>query len=125
MDDLLNQRQKQGGLGVLEDENDGSTRYIYYLVTKRESTGKPTYEKFWSSLQKMRNHIKKNNVKKLAIPRLGCGLDRLEWTRVKNMIEFLFRDVDIKITVCNFQQVRCLYINLNCVSMFSIMKNNL
>ncbi|XP_018569525.1 putative uncharacterized protein DDB_G0282133 isoform X2 [Anoplophora glabripennis] len=104
MECLLDQRQKQGGLAVLEDEGKEGTRYIYYLITKRESTGKPTYEKFWSSLQKMRNHIRENDVKKLAIPRLGCGLDRLEWDRVKHMIEFLFRDVDVKITVCNFQQ---------------------
>ncbi|KAJ8924825.1 hypothetical protein NQ315_000979 [Exocentrus adspersus] len=101
LDVLLNQREKQGGLAVLGSEEG---RFIYYLVTKRESTGKPTYDTIWSSLQKMRDHIAKNGVKKLAIPRLGCGLDRLEWSRVKHMIEFLFRDVDVEITVCNFQQ---------------------
>lgn len=109
IDHLLNQRQKQGGLAVLENQNGEGARYIYYLITKRESVGKPTYEKFWSSLQKMRNHIRENYVKKLAIPRLGCGLDRLEWVRVKHMIEFLFKDVEVNITVCNFQQVRFLY----------------
>nr|XP_023014400.1 uncharacterized protein LOC111504128 isoform X2 [Leptinotarsa decemlineata] len=100
LDDLLSQRQRQGGLAVLKSEN----RYIYYLVTKRLSTGKPTYETFWSSLKKMRDHIISHDVKKLAIPRIGCGLDRLDWVKVKFMIEFLFKAIDIEIVVCNFQQ---------------------
>ncbi|KAG5889537.1 hypothetical protein JTB14_036628 [Gonioctena quinquepunctata] len=101
---LLHQRQKQGGLAVLEVDNETGKRYIYYLVTKKVSTGKPTYETFWSSLKKMRDHIQENGVNKLAIPRIGCGLDRLEWSRVKYMVEFLFRNVSIEIVVCNFQQ---------------------
>nr|CAI5849357.1 unnamed protein product [Callosobruchus analis] len=102
--ELYDQRQKQGGLAILEKQDGDSKRYIYYLVTKRESSGKPTYFTFWSSVKKMRDHIRENGVKKLAMPRIGCGLDRLEWSRVKDMIEFLFRDVDVEIVVCNFQQ---------------------
>ncbi|CAH1170078.1 unnamed protein product [Phaedon cochleariae] len=100
VEELLGQRQKQGGLAYLEDNK----RYVYYLVTKRTSSGKPTYETFWSSLKKMRDHIVEKEVKQLAIPRIGCGLDRLEWSKVSCMLEFLFRNVDVKITVCNFQQ---------------------
>lgn len=103
---LLAQRQKQGGLAVLENQTKEGKRYIYYLVTKTFSTGKPTYQHFWSSLKKMRDHIRKNKVTKLAIPRLGCGLDRLEWSRVKSMIEYLFKNIDdMDIVICNFQQV--------------------
>lgn len=120
--DLLDQRAKQGGLAVLPDEK--NKRFVYYLVTKRESNGKPTYFTLWKSLCNMKEHIKQNGVstiswrcnmvliaqlfqvKNLAIPRLACGLDRLDWDMVKSMIEFLFTDVDVKITVCNFQQVR-------------------
>lgn len=105
VDELLNQRAKQGGLAFLEKKGDNASRYIYYLVTKRLSTGKPTYYTFWSSLKKMRDHIKDHGVQKLAIPRLGCGLDRLEWSTVKHMIEFLFRDVNIEIIVCSLLQV--------------------
>ncbi|KAJ8970608.1 hypothetical protein NQ314_001143 [Rhamnusium bicolor] len=52
IDVLLNQRQKQGGLAVLEQEEEENVRYIYYLVTKRVSNGKPTYDTLWSSLKK-------------------------------------------------------------------------
>ncbi|XP_066246289.1 E3 ubiquitin-protein ligase RBBP6-like isoform X2 [Euwallacea similis] len=99
---LLDQKAKQGGLATLYD--DKTNRYVYYLITKRESTAKPTYLSLWKSLWKMREHIKENNVKKIAVPRLGCGLDRLEWDKVKSMLECLFKDMDVEIRVCNFQQ---------------------
>lgn len=103
---LLSQNQKPGGLAILEKSpKAGGKRYIYYLVTKQLSNDKPTYGHFWASLQNMRDHIRDNNVKKLAIPKIGCGLDRLEWSIVKHMIEFLFTEVDVEIVVCNFQQV--------------------
>lgn len=99
---LLGQNQKTGGLAVLEDKN----RYIYYLVTKKLSNGKPTMLTLFSSLCRMREHIRKHDVSKVAMPRVGCGLDRLEWIYVKQMLEYVFKDVDVEIVVCNFQQVR-------------------
>lgn len=101
MGELNNQRSKQGGLAVLENEG----RFIYYLVTKRVSSGKPTYETLWKSLTKMRNHMVENKVSKLALPKIGCGLDRLEWSNVRSMLEYLFKDVDVSIVVYDFQQV--------------------
>lgn len=62
----------------------------------------------WSSLQRMKEHIVANNVKKLALPRIGCGLDNLEWKLVKKMLEYIFQDVDIEIKIYNFQQVSIL-----------------
>ncbi|KAL1490552.1 hypothetical protein ABEB36_013228 [Hypothenemus hampei] len=97
---LLDQNPKQGGLAILKDNN----RYIYYLVTKRESSEKPTYPSLWKSLIKMRDHINRHKIKKLAIPLLGCGRDRLDWNRVKAMIQQLFEKVDIEILVCKLQQ---------------------
>lgn len=101
VDELLGQNQKTGGLAILQDNN----RYIYYLVTKKFSNGKPTLLSLFSSLCKMRDHIMNHDVSKLGIPRIGCGLDRLEWTDVKKLLEFVFKNTDIEICVCNFQQV--------------------
>ncbi|KAK4872807.1 hypothetical protein RN001_014836 [Aquatica leii] len=98
--ELYQQRQRQGGLAILEDNG----RFIYYLVTKNLSNGKSTSSTVWNSLQKMQQHIEKHNVKNLAIPRIGCGLDPHESSEVKAMIEFIFTDTDVLITVCNFQQ---------------------
>ncbi|KRT83741.1 hypothetical protein AMK59_4560, partial [Oryctes borbonicus] len=100
VDELLSQRRTQGNVAILEDKG----RFVYYLVTKRASFGKPTYHTLWLSLQKMKDHIRTNNVKKLALPRIGCGLDSLEWKYVKNMLEYIFQNVDIQIVIYNFQQ---------------------
>lgn len=89
-------------MAILDDKE----RYIYYLITKKLSNGKPTYHTLWSSLKKLQQHIEQKEVKKLAIPRIGCGLDRLEWSTVKRMLEFIFQNTNVEITVCNFQQVR-------------------
>ena len=33
------------------------------------------------------------------MPRIGCGLDKLNWKNVKNMIKEIFKDTDIAIEV--------------------------
>jgi hypothetical protein len=53
----------------------------------------------------MRDHCAEHGVKYLAMPRIGCGLDRLEWRDVKPKIEEIFSPLDISITVYNFNQV--------------------
>jgi hypothetical protein len=60
-------------------------------------------------LKKLRGHVTVNGVKKLAMPRIGCGLDRLQWEKVKFMIEFVFAKVDVEIVVCNLEPVRCIF----------------
>ena len=34
------------------------------------------------------------------MPIIGCGLDRLEWSRVSNIIKEIFENDDIEILVC-------------------------
>jgi len=36
----------------------------------------------------------------LAIPLLGCGLDKLKWEKVSKMIQEVFQDDDLTIIVC-------------------------
>ena len=47
----------------------------------------------------MREHCEKHFVQELAMPRIGCGLDRLDWNVVKKMIKDIFKNDDIKITI--------------------------
>ncbi|KAG5880494.1 hypothetical protein JTB14_010086 [Gonioctena quinquepunctata] len=61
----------------------------------------PTPEALWSSLIKLRNFIQELNIKKFAIPRLGCGLDKLRWKQVENMVYSIFQNIDIDISVCS------------------------
>ena len=45
-------------------------------------------------------YCKTYNIKKVAMPLIGCGLDRLQWDRVSAMIKEIFADEDIEILVC-------------------------
>lgn len=55
---LRSQKQKPGGVAILEN----GKRFIYYLVTKEVSFGKPTYKNLWNSLVNMREHVVKHKV---------------------------------------------------------------
>lgn len=47
----------------------------------------------------MKSHCLKNGVTDLSMPRIGCGLDRLQWENVSTIIEEVFEATDIRITV--------------------------
>ena len=68
-------------------------------VTKVRYFHKPTYETLRSSLCALRDHCVSSEVRKLCMPRIGCGLDKLKWERVVAVIQEVFADVDMAITV--------------------------
>ena len=53
-----------------------------------------------STLYDMKKLYEKNGVSKLAMPKIGCGLDKLDWKDVKQQIMYCFQDTDIEILVC-------------------------
>lgn len=77
-------------------------QHLFYLVTKDWSYQKPTYESLRKSLLDLRKQLLLQGLKKLAIPRIGCGLDGLAWNVVRKMIEDVFKDEGISILICNF-----------------------
>ncbi|XP_017843331.1 ADP-ribose glycohydrolase OARD1 [Drosophila busckii] len=95
---LQQQNVQPGGVGVIKHQQ----RFIYNLITKQSSWGKPTYALLHSSLLAMREHMLKNNVHKLAMPRIGCGLDGLNWTKVKDMLAEIFQAVNCELLVYNY-----------------------
>ena len=40
------------------------------------------------------------NIKKLAMPLIGCGIDGLEWDKVSTIVKDVFEDTDLDIWVC-------------------------
>jgi O-acetyl-ADP-ribose deacetylase (regulator of RNase III) len=73
---------------------------VYNLITKQKYWHKPTYESLTQSLLCMRDMIEFNKTKYLAMPKIGCGLDKLQWSKVREIICDVFKDVDIEILVC-------------------------
>lgn len=72
---------------------------IFNLVTKTRYYEKPTYDTLRHALDDMKKQCVRYRVKRLAMPRIGCGLDKLHWETVKEQIEEIFKDIDIEITV--------------------------
>lgn len=48
----------------------------------------------------MRKFAEKNEIMSIMMPKIGCGLDQLNWERVSDIISEVFTDSDISITVC-------------------------
>ncbi len=74
-------------------------RIVFNMITKERSWGKPTYSTFEGALDDLVDMCEKANVKYLAIPKIGCGLDRLDWGKVSKMIQEKFAHLDIEILV--------------------------
>lgn len=73
---------------------------VLNLVTKDKYYNKPTYRSMQSALGEMKMICNSNNITKVAMPLIGCGLDRLQWDKVSQMIKDTFADTDIEILVC-------------------------
>lgn len=73
---------------------------VYNLITKRFVWEKPTLDTLRSALIDLREQLKSSDFKKVVMPKIGCGLDRLNWADVSKMIKEVFEDLDIEIVVC-------------------------
>lgn len=96
---LLSQKKKVGECAFLEENN----RFVFYLITKEVSFfQKPTLQALKDSLQSLKRIVIEKGIKILAMPKIGCGLDGLDWVVVKILIVATFQDVPIQIKIINF-----------------------
>lgn len=93
--DYLNQyiHKKIGGDCILEGR-------VFNLITKERYFHKPTIVTMRLALEKMKQNCLENNIKKIAMPVIGCGLDRLNWNDVSEQIKNVFAGTDVEILVC-------------------------
>ena len=49
------------------------------MITKERYFHKPTYDSITATIYYMKNHALSNGVKHITMPKIGCGLDRLQW----------------------------------------------
>ena len=76
------------------------TGRVFNLITKKKSPGKPTPSSLRASVEMMRDQAVADGVEMIAMPRIGCGRDRLKWPRVREDIKEIFAETDIEIMVC-------------------------
>ena len=76
-----------------------SNNFIYNLVTNLKFFEKPTLDNLRMSLEDMRGHALLNNITKTSMPKIGCGLDKLQWTDVFKLIQdtFIYSGIQIQI----------------------------
>ncbi|GGH19915.1 macro domain-containing protein [Paenibacillus segetis] len=70
------------------------------LVSKSKYWHKPTYETLTMSIKSMKEICQQDSIHKIAMPEIGCGLDKLQWGRVKEILEEEFDETAIEITIC-------------------------
>ena len=83
----------EGGDALLIDN-------VFNLVTKNKCYHKPTYDSVYAALETMKDVMDFNSTTKLAMPKIGCGLDKLDWNQVYDIICEVFEDTDAEILIC-------------------------
>lgn len=81
-----------GGMALIEGR-------VINLITKERYWQKPTYRSLTEALNIACLRIP-GDCKKISMPMIGCGLDKLEWDKVSKIIKDVFADTDIEILVC-------------------------
>lgn len=72
---------------------------IINAVTKEKYWHKPTYESFEIALRLVGEWCLNNNVKKVVMPRIGSGLDKLDWIDCREIIkrELVNTGIDVEV----------------------------
>lgn len=95
VDKLYEQHKKIGEVACIKIND----RYIFNLITKERYFNKPNYDNLRSTLQNLRLLCDHFGIKKLGMPKIGCGLDKLKWSIVENMIKIVFFKSTIQIYI--------------------------
>ena len=74
---------------------------IINMVTKSVKNSKPTFETFIRALELVQLYCQQNNISQLIMPRIGSGLDRLNWEDCKRIITTNLISTGIDVTVYN------------------------
>lgn len=73
---------------------------VFNLVTKKTLFDRPTYDTLRVALLDMKRQCIKNKITKIAMPHIGCGMDCLDWKKVKPIIYEIFENTSIEILIC-------------------------
>lgn len=78
-----------------------ATSHVLNLVTKAKYYLKPSKKTMQTVLEILHDIIIAYNIKSITMPKIGCGLDQMQWNDVKSIIQATLGDIkDLCITVC-------------------------
>lgn len=81
---------------------------VYNIVSKEKvyqkinlSISKDSYYgNLKNALYEIKSQMLENGEKKLAMPKIGCGLDRGKWEEVREIIKEVFNDTEFEVVIC-------------------------
>ena len=79
-------------------------RHIYNLVTKTKSSEKPNLATLSSTLEEMKSHAQLYGISTIAIRKIGCGLDQMNWQEVVKLLRDNFAYSNIRIVVYTLEE---------------------
>ncbi|KAG8240363.1 hypothetical protein J437_LFUL002504, partial [Ladona fulva] len=71
--------------------------YILHLLTKENGSQKPLYQEMWYMLHRLRDQHMKDNIRKLAILKIGASRDKLNWRDIQNMLVVLLNNIEVEV----------------------------
>nr|APG77744.1 RdRp [Hubei virga-like viurs 8] len=79
----------------------GTKRKYIHLVTKEKCYQRPKYRIVRAALVELRGFLMASEITRVAMPRICCGLDTLEWKRISKILLDVFQYTGIKLFVYN------------------------
>jgi ribonuclease HII len=96
MSELQAQKKTVGQVAHLLSTTSASgldKRHLFYIITKQRYFDLPTLKDFERAIRQLRKEMDDRKIVEIAIPKLGCGLDRLNWEKdVLPCIKSIFND---------------------------------
>ena len=81
-----------------------SRRYIYNLVTEEKYSDKADLPTLATTLENMQAHATMHGVSTIAMPKIGCGLDQMNWQDLFKILGNVFASSDIQIVVYSLDE---------------------
>lgn len=75
-----------------------------YLVTKNRKLQKSRYRTLWKTLLDLKEQLLEY-IFKIAMPKIECNKNELNWRTVLNMLVILFHDIHLSIVDCSYNLI--------------------
>lgn len=90
----------RGKVLPVEVKDYGKDIVVYNLLTKKYVYQKPGYANISAVLKLMREDMISRGITRVAMPKIGCGIDCLLWRNVSEIVKYVFSQTDIEVRVC-------------------------
>ena len=79
-------------------------RYIYNLLTKERFCDKPNLSTLSKTKEAMKSHASMNGVSTIAISKLACGLDQMNWQEIVKLLQDIFAYAAVQLLVYTLEE---------------------